>query len=310
MSQDKDALIDRIDEMEAHGNTSTDIGIKWGAYFLDPASRTVLNNITGDGEVDSAFDDRPAAYEADTGDETDTIKIMVVMTDGVNTTQYTLDNDYDDELSDVVFQTNSPWMSVPNVSGGGFYNSLPYQRNPDRTEPIYDALVDEGYFYRTNGGSVRGYRRGTSAPQEYFNGNVTVLSDLTTSSADNPYRLSWRETWELMGVKYYAYMLQYYQTFNSNHYFDFIDDALDEVSGNEKDDRMQDICEMAKSQGVVIYTIGFEVTDSSAAKMSDCATSTNDDGGESSNFFRVEGNGLGDAFNQIAKTIQRLKLTS
>ena len=67
------ALVDLIQDLDAGGNTGLDIATVWGARALDPAWRGALG---GD------FSGRPAAY-----DDEDTIKVLVVMTDGAATAQ-------------------------------------------------------------------------------------------------------------------------------------------------------------------------------------------------------------------------------
>lgn len=63
-------------------------------------------------------------------------------------------------------------------------------------------------------------------------------------------------------------------------------------------------CEAARTNGVYIFAIGFDIdTDSDAEKdLKDCVK---DNGGE---YFDVEGTGLATAFSQIASTIQKLRL--
>ena len=65
---------------------------------------------------------------------------------------------------------------------------------------------------------------------------------------------------------------------------------------------LEDICDAAKAQGIVVWSVGFEVTNYSAGIMENCASSP-------SHFFRVEGVEIGDAFEAIAKQINQLRLT-
>jgi Flp pilus assembly protein TadG len=98
----------QIDDLSARGNTSIDIGVKWGAALLDPSARDEISHLAGlwkvdvndpnggyetDSEgnyiplnrqsVDPGFDGRPVDYDDDV-----TMKVLVVMTDGENTTEY------------------------------------------------------------------------------------------------------------------------------------------------------------------------------------------------------------------------------
>ena len=70
----------------------------------------------------------------------------------------------------------------------------------------------------------------------------------------------------------------------------------------QADDMLGNICDAAKDQGIVDWSIGFEVTNHSAGVMEDCASSA-------SHFFRVEGVEISDAFESIAKQINQLRLT-
>ncbi|MET0438219.1 MAG: pilus assembly protein TadG-related protein [Devosia sp.] len=59
------------------------------------------------------------------------------------------------------------------------------------------------------------------------------------------------------------------------------------------------VCQIAKENGVIIFTIGFYTT---SADLTTCASSAN-------HFYNVKGNGITLAFQSIANSIQNLKLT-
>jgi Flp pilus assembly protein TadG len=73
-------------------------------------------------------------------------------------------------------------------------------------------------------------------------------------------------------------------------------------TSQQADDMLENICDAAKAQGIVVWSVGFEVTNYSADIMENCASSP-------SHFFRVEGVEIGDAFEAIAKQINQLRLT-
>lgn len=262
-SQNKQDLKDKIDDLTAGGNTSIDIGMKWGAYFLDRTANSLVSALPSSLGIDNVFDDRPAPYS-----DTDTLKIMVVMTDGINTTQYELDDDYASGNSPLFLHNtgnDNDWISMYNSSYSSSYR-----------------------WFRTRD----------------YGSNRSHSSERRSNHTD---RQTWQDVWNIMGVKYYAYYQRYRQFNNANHYYGFIDDALNEVTGSQKDSRLLDVCSAARTKDMVVYTIGFEVTNHSAGVMNKCAGGTDDE--QSANFFRVTGNGISDAFNSIAKTIQQLKLT-
>jgi len=68
------------------------------------------------------------------------------------------------------------------------------------------------------------------------------------------------------------------------------------------DSLLNTICTAAKEKNIVIWSIGFEVTDYSAGVMRNCASSP-------SHFFRVEGVEITEAFSAIARQINQLRLT-
>jgi len=83
-SQDTDVLKGRIDQYRARANTSIHIGMKWGVALLDPTFRPVVQEMSLDNKIDASFSARPASY-----DDPETLKTVVLMTDGqnVNTTR-------------------------------------------------------------------------------------------------------------------------------------------------------------------------------------------------------------------------------
>ncbi|MBV1866560.1 MAG: Tad domain-containing protein [Marinosulfonomonas sp.] len=73
-----------IDALYASGYTSIELGMKWGAALLDPAFRPAVQNLSDNlGVVSSGFVGRPFNY-----DRPATKKVVVLMTDGKNTTQH------------------------------------------------------------------------------------------------------------------------------------------------------------------------------------------------------------------------------
>lgn len=266
MSENLELLGDRIDALEAGGNTSIDLGVKWGSYFLNPKAELVLKNMPSDSEnfttggIPDAFAGRPFEYDRD-----NTLKILVVMTDGVNTTQYTLNEEYNEGDSTLWWdpddsQSNT-WMS--------HYQSRPGWNN--------DYFMSRGDYN-----------------EDYFSGR--------RRDQGHDERLTWPEVWAMMGVKYFGVFYHYARDWDRNDYWDFINDAMNTIYSTEKNNRLYDACEAAKREDVIIYAVGFEISDYSAEVMERCASSA-------SNFFRVEGNEISEAFGEIANAIQRLKLT-
>ena len=90
-SNDAAALQRRIAELDASHWTAMDLGVKWGTLLLDPSSGDELTelatraDVPSEARVDAGFIGRPVDYGSD-----GTHKVLVVMTDGVNTQQWDL----------------------------------------------------------------------------------------------------------------------------------------------------------------------------------------------------------------------------
>ncbi|NNE78689.1 MAG: hypothetical protein HKN18_00315 [Silicimonas sp.] len=258
-SNDAIEINNQIDDLTARGNTSIDVAVKWGAALLDPSMNSALNALIANPNVtvDSAFSPRPHPYT-----NTDALKFIVVMTDGINTRQYYLRDSYKEGLSDM-YRTGTP-------SNPQYVMHLPGNSSNQR-------------WWNLN---TRNY---VSAPS----------NDPTTLAA---MRLTKLAMWSQMSMKWRAYNGFYRRTWNADDYYDELYDPRTYTNDTAKDDRMEDICDAAKDEGIVIFSIGFEVTDHSANVMRDCASTPN-------HFYRVEGLDIEYAFASIKNQINQLKLT-
>ncbi|MBU2982905.1 hypothetical protein KO498_13890 [Lentibacter algarum] len=124
-TNDTTDLYARINGLDAGGNTSIDVGVKWGAALLDPSLQPVVTNLIASGDVESKFSHLPTSYS-----DPDSMKIMVVMTDGQNTSQYMLRDEFRSGNSDVYYNPNSETYAVK-------YGSRYYYQHNDGDYPIY-----------------------------------------------------------------------------------------------------------------------------------------------------------------------------
>lgn len=248
LSNDVSALHGAINGLEAGGNTSIDIGVKWGAALLDPSLQPVVSNLASAGEIDSVFDGRPLSFE-----DNDVIKVLVVMTDGQNTSQYMLREQFRSGDSDVYYDAGSDRYAI-------YYNNR--------------------YYYQRYSGNYR-----------------IEWGDWTWSLDSDWNRLSYPELFARASTYWIDWTL--YGNFGS---YNWRYSPRTYVGGSSKDNRLQTICDAAKDQNTVIYTIGFEAPWHGANELQDCASSP-------SHFFDVEGLEIEEAFSAIAQSISQLKLT-
>jgi len=120
-SNDAAVLKAQIDALVANGNTSIDIGMKWGTALLDPELQPVIAALADQGIVRPQFADRPLDLR-----NTEVLKIVVLMTDGQNTTQYMLDQDYSRGLSPIWMRISDGDLSVykdRNFTSNDYYDT-------------------------------------------------------------------------------------------------------------------------------------------------------------------------------------------
>ncbi|MEM6728999.1 MAG: TadE/TadG family type IV pilus assembly protein, partial [Pseudomonadota bacterium] len=116
-------LTTHIKSFWADGWTAVDQGMKVGAALLDPAFDDVIEKMADEKEIPLEVKGRPAPFTDD-----ETMKIIVLMTDGANTVQR--------DLPDFAKTTMSPvwWSQSAANSGGawydGFYVDLNYEATP------------------------------------------------------------------------------------------------------------------------------------------------------------------------------------
>ncbi len=277
-SKSRTELKNFIDDFTARGNTSIDIGMKWGAAMLDPAFQPVVSNLVDGGHVDSAFSARPSAYT-----DGDTLKVVVLMTDGQNTSQYYIDSDYRTGNSDVWWNEAEEEYSIYDEDTG-----LYYWKNYDdyRTSKWHDHPFGNGTYERCN------YNYYSSSGNCY--GSTTTKTE--PGSAEH---LSYGDLFAYSTLKWVRYNLMDYVTNDHTWFYD----VREYVNSTIKDNRTEDICNAAKANDVIVYTIGFEAPTRGQNVLKDCASSD-------SHFFDAVGRDeIVDAFSSIASSISKLRLT-
>ncbi|NRB20470.1 MAG: hypothetical protein HRU33_23795 [Rhodobacteraceae bacterium] len=221
-----------IQNLEAWGNTSIDLGMKWATTLLDPSAQPAINALTtgADASIPVDFAARPSSYT-----DADTIKIVVLMTDGQNTSQYYVHEDFRSGMSDL-------WYNA----GANRYSS--YDPNSTRS-------YDRDYYWDNYG---------TWKDHPYGNGS---------SESGTAVQLSYAELWARTSLKYnYKYIFGEWMGTSSakNKYYYPVRMYY---GTSTKNTRTQNICNAAKEAGIIVYTIGFEAPSGGQAVLQDCASS-------------------------------------
>jgi len=270
------------------------MGMKWGVAMLDPAFRPVTAHMIDVGDVDAGFSNVPANYS-----DTDTLKVVIMMGDGANTYEYRFGSDYrgaGSDLWEVVAATKTFWYAQHK------YKAHKTSNNPKKCKKkkwvcFYKYSDEKSYYY------LRNPNTSESSSNKYYdiaNGNWLSASkfnnlDSTMDGWESSTQLKWEDAWNLMPANWYdsivgghdaRYDLMYYTGRN----------------GSEGDAAMADVCNAARDQSIVIYTIGFETSSSTSAKLRSCASTP-------SHYYDAVGIQISEVFAQIAASIQKLKLT-
>ncbi len=294
------ALHARIDMLQADGNTSGHQGMNWASALLDPTFSVVTDALQANGEVDGSLSNLPAPY-----DDRETLKVIVMMGDGANTTSYFFD------LSNPKYRGQHSDLYLVKYQDREFkyaYHEFKHIKSNDESkcgknhwQCVYEAHGPEMSVYYLKDPdedkywSLEEYENGDSDPwltSAEFNDLPTTLSGWISTD-----QLSWEMAWGLITPDYYRDV-----TGNSGPWNDYV--GSEYMNGAEKNTKMLNVCTATKNEGVVVYTIGFEIPSGGTAEtvLTNCASSGN-------HYYPAEGTSISQAFNSIASNVQNLRLT-
>lgn len=272
-SQSISALQAKINSLEAIGATSINAGMKWGMTLIDPGSQGVIGHFVDAGLVPEVFDGRPFEFT-----DPESMKIIVLMTDGEHFIEERLN---------------------PNFSAG--------VTGANGTHQIFKSPYDGNYSIRFITG-----RPGVSGTREYWvphrsewrslpwtntsNTGASTLAPITFQQLWSEVRVQWA-VWQL-----YARALGTNDSQRSNQYNTWIATIRQQTPINTMNAQLQQMCAMAKENGVTVYGIAFEAPSGGRDQISQCATS-------SAHYFNAAGLQIRTAFRAIASNISHLRLT-
>lgn len=286
LSNSVGALHERIDLLSPEGSTSIDMGVKWGLALLDPSAKAPVSALVSQGRIDPAFEGRPHAF----GEE-NTMKVLVIMTDGKNDTEYRLAPSYASGPSDLIRLSSE---SDPDV-----YYMVDSPEGPDRNDG--EAPSGERFFYADHPFDQDG--------RMWSNERIQDRPDFPKPGSGFTEKiLTWPEIWNEMSPRYYTYNMHGMQkdggwNRRNNHADDKWREIYRTLGTTEKDKRLKQICDVARSKGVVTFSVGFEVPSKNSLDLLKHCASTE------AHYFDVEGLEIESAFEMIASSISMLRLT-
>jgi len=160
--------------------------------------------------------------------------------------------------------------------------------------PVVDSMVSSGDVPAEFSGRPADYNDMET---------VKVIVLMTDGMNVDQFRI---KSWAYNSSSEYKHWAQYtlWYYLNNYVYWYYHDDYyFRTMTSGQADNYLADICAASRDEGIVIFTIGFEITSNPYASgvMSNCATSD-------SHFYAVEGVEISTAFGAIARTINQLRL--
>lgn len=278
-------LHDQIDALNADGNTSIDLGVKWGAALLDVDFKDVVEAMREDEVVDAVYDGYPLTPDPDDPEKVQ--KVIVLMTDGVNTSQHYLYDNYRTGNSPIFTSRNDDDPSDPRANRDSVYDS---SRNR-----YYWPHIQYSDYYPQN--------------RPYGSGDIPVCIDEPDESKPWRWNDSTKCSWvDAADLNLYATPLDYTEVWAKYplswwREWDFLPNPGSDYDNGDKNSRLSDICTAAKSEGIKIFTIGFDTGRTEERILKRCAS-------ETSYFFDANGLNLVTIFEMIAREVSKLKLVN
>lgn len=283
----------KIDSLSADGWTAAHLGMKWGLALLDPKFQSVVSSLVDDELVNVRFEGLPRSYT-----DFQTKKVVVLMGDGANTYEFDFSAGYKGPNSDL-------WEVVEEEPGafthltyyGRTYTGSRYERycgSYGITCYYGDPVQTTNYYIDYSGNSTvkKIYDDGSNNWENFsrtdFNALVPGVAGVTSKR-----QMTWEEAWTYMPAGFY-------DNLTGNRSRNNLDN--NGRNGTESDTAMSHACTAARNTGIITYSIGYQTSATTSAKLRDCASTP-------SHYYDASGTQITEVFSAIATSIQKLKLT-
>ncbi|UWQ20030.1 pilus assembly protein [Jannaschia sp. W003] len=278
-SNNASALKSYIGSLNAGGWTAIDMGMKWGTALLDPSTRSRLNAMVGDGIVPVDFVDRPVDYRT-----AGALKVVVIMTDGMNTDQYDLRDDRRGNALAPIWAYHSVFDDYDGERQSWTAGAI----MTDHPDMRYSARFEE--------------------MDKYYDWKRDDLRS-TPVGGDDAVQLTWHEANSIFGVRYLQSAIAPWdgrvddKTMKQEDYDYWRRFTVTSLADNAKADaNLSAICAAARKEGIVVYTIAYKAEKEGKDAMLDCA-------GSPIFYYNVEDLNIAEAFHSIQASIHSLRLT-
>ena len=271
-SNDPASLKAEINALQAGGNTSITLGMKWGVTLLDPSLRTAYTDLIGQGAIPGSMPGRPFDY-----DDSHSMKVVVLMTDGEH-------------------------VSHDRITDG-------YKTGPSG---IYMAADGKYSVRFTTGRPVAAGANAYWAPHLCVSAACKAGTNTAEAWLPAPWSAGveqdWKDIWSNLKMTYVAW--QFYaraqgtDSTTRNNVYNSKVSAMKQTyeSVTSMDNHLQQSCAQARDNGVIVYGIAVEAPQHGQDEIRACASSD-------ANYFDASATTISTAFRTIATNITQLKLT-
>ncbi|NVO54775.1 VWA domain-containing protein [Rhodobacteraceae bacterium B1Z28] len=319
LQKDPDTLKTYINNLEASGNTSIDIGLKWGLALLDESFQPVAARLAQNGDVPAEFASRPNKYASN-----DSMKVVVLMTDGSNTSQFQINEPYRENESIIWWNGSTVnystfdartekyyWHGVDNYernnSEGWYWARETWQDCPYGGflgDDPYTAVVETECRNSYTQARCTNWRQNARGEYECTSFDNRYTREVSVTDNDgNELRstqIEWPDVWKRTTRLAIRDLLQ--ESLGSTIASNWFDNSASEINASKKNPRVHAMCADAEAKNIVVFTIAFEAPSAGKAILQACSS---DDGA----YYEATGDEIVDVFASIGSSIRNLRLT-
>ncbi len=299
-----------INAMQAEGNTSILVGMRWATALIDPSARGIYNELIGMNAMHSDMSGRPYEYNDPNDNIDDALKVIVLMTDGEHVAHKRIYDAYKTGPATITF-------TYRNASNNNTTVSASVYRSPANVYSVFyghmvntstsTTICNSKPFWIPSTSSWEKRPAGAAAPvgPDCFQ-PTRIYTPLETSA------MRWQDIWSSVRMNYAVRQFfgramggdnadvrtNIYNAIRTQIYGEYANSAT-------MDDRLKSNCAAARSAGVLVYGIAFQAPPAGKKAIESCTSTPT-----TTYYFDVaETAKIQDAFRMIATNLSQLRLT-
>jgi hypothetical protein len=280
-------LQSQIEGLSAVGATSINAGMKWGLALLDPSARPMYNEFISAGKIPSVFSGRPFEYTAANDPNPQSMKVVVLMTDGEHFSEERVNDAYKSGNAGI-------WKATSDGNYSRFESTLV-------NSSTATTLCNSRPFWVPSAGAWQSRPWNGAAPS-----NSACYTNTITTTTTGITQQTWPQIWTNMRISYVAWQLyarpQSTSTARTNTYNAWMNTFRAQTATTAMDAQLATMCTAARDKNVIVFGIAFEAPTNGKDIIRACSTDT-------AHFYDASGLEIRTAFRAIAAQISQLRLT-